>query len=230
MRTANPFELVGLGIYTVPEAARLAGVPSSRIRRWLVGYDFGPEENRRASPPIFEGDIASDESLALSFADLVELRFVDAFRRVGVGWKTLRETHKKARVKLRTKHPFATGRFVTDGRKILLDLSRETRDRALEDILRDQLEFKKIVEPYLRDLEVKRDAVVRWWPLPRSRRVVIDPGRSFGQPIVAERGVPTRILSRAVRAEGSVEKVARWFEVKPAAVRDAVRYEKRLAA
>ena len=34
----NEPKLVGVGLYTVPEAARLTKVPSPTIRRWLFGY------------------------------------------------------------------------------------------------------------------------------------------------------------------------------------------------
>jgi len=65
---------------------------------------------------------------------------------------------------------------------------------------------------------------------PRSNRVILDPQRSFGEPIVADEGIPTDILASAYVAEGSVDAVARWYEVDPAAVEDAVEFEFSLAA
>jgi uncharacterized protein (DUF433 family) len=64
----------------------------------------------------------------------------------------------------------------------------------------------------------------------RSGIVVLDPRRSFGQPIVNDEGVSTRVLAGAVQAEQSIERVAEWFEVKPASVRAAVDFENQLAA
>jgi len=60
--------------------------------------------------------------------------------------------------------------------------------------------------------------------------VALDPHRSFGQPIIFRDGVPTSILVRSVAANGSVDEVARWFEIQPDSVREAVDYERTLAA
>ncbi len=53
--------------------------------------------------------------LALGFLDLIEIRFVDAFRRVGVSWATLRRANERAQEMFGGSHPFCTNRFVTDG-------------------------------------------------------------------------------------------------------------------
>ena len=59
---------------------------------------------------------------------------------------------------------------------------------------------------------------------------MIDPTRSFGQPISSEFGVPTIVLAEAVQAEGSVARVAALYEVDRTVVADAVRYHEELAA
>jgi uncharacterized protein (DUF433 family) len=100
----------------------------------------------------------------------------------------------------------------------------------LVDLKRRQSVFHRIVEPSLRDLEFDADALARWYPLGMSRKsVVIDPGRSFGRPIVSDGGVPTETILRAVEAEGSPERAARLYELPLSAVRDAVTFEQRLA-
>jgi uncharacterized protein (DUF433 family) len=63
-----------------------------------------------------------------------------------------------------------------------------------------------------------------------NRLVLLDPRRSFGQPIVSRSGVPTVILDRAAKAAGSVREVAAWYEVDRAEVQDAVEFEEKLAA
>lgn len=66
--------------------------------------------------------------------------------------------------------------------------------------------------------------------VPGKDTIVIDPQRSFGQPIAAEYGVPTVALAEAVKSEGSVDHVARLYEVSPSVVRDAVRFQEYLMA
>ena len=59
--------------------------------------------------------------------------------------------------------------------------------------------------------------------------MILDPTRNFGKPVVKE-GVPTRVLARSYRAERSVERVAKWYDVAASSVRAAVDFERRLAA
>jgi uncharacterized protein (DUF433 family) len=98
------------------------------------------------------------------------------------------------------------------------------------DLRQRQNVFRTIVEPSLKDLEFDASVVARWFPLGVQRRsVIVDPARSFGQPISSS-GVPTEVLARAVEIEGSPRKVSFLYNVSTAEVRDAVAFERKLAA
>lgn len=227
---ASNSNLLNAGLYTVPEAARLTKISTGKIRRWLKGYDFKSGERVRHSDAVWQGELKPIENkLALSFRDLLELRFVDAFIRAGVSWRTMRRAHGKARDQLLTTHPFCSNRIFTDGRSILLRQGEEDSDRALINLANDQAEFARIVAPFQKELEFSGADIV-WWPLGRKRQVVLDPKRNFGQPSVARSWVPTRVLARSATTNGSIEVVAHWFEVAPSEVRDAIEFEARLAA
>ena len=58
-----------------------------------------------------------------------------------------------------------------------------------------------------------------------DRGVALDPKRNFGHPIVFETGVPTLTLARSVKANQSIQEVARWFEISPKAVKEAVAFD-----
>jgi len=220
------------GIYTVPDAARLTGVSTGRIRRWLRGYRYTSRQKAYASPALWHGQWEPiGHSLALGFLDLIEIRFVDAFLKAGVSWAMLRKAREKAHAMFKVSHPFCTNHFVTDGREIFVELHRETGEPSLLEIVKKQQVFAQIIKPFLKELEFEEESgVIRWWPLGDKRLVVLDPTRNFGRPIVAPHGVPTETLSNAVKASGSVAEVTRWFEVAEREVRDAVEYEQRLAA
>ncbi len=223
----------GQGIYSVAEASSLTEVSVGRIRRWLRGYTFEYEGDRRVSPPVWQRQLPDVGGLlALGFRDLIEVRFVDAFRRFGVGWRTIRLAAERARTEFGNTHPFSTRRFVTDGRSVFFFVHAETDDPKLIDIVTDQYVFKRILSPYLKGLEYdgREDLLRRWWPLGQRRQIVLDPNRAFGQPIVAREGVPTAVLANAYRSEQSVEGVAKWFDVSVSAVSDAIEFESRRAA
>ena len=224
--------LLQTGIYTIPEAARLTGVSSWRIRRWLRGYEFKAKHGRHRSEPVWHGQLDPiDHSMAVGFLDLVEIRCVDAFIREGVSWKTLRRAHDNARQALKVSHPFCTNQFKVAGRAIILELPQEDDEAVLWDIARDQRLFGRIVRPFMKDLEfVDGELPSRWWPRGKSHLVALDPRRSFGHPIIFRDGIPTNVLARSAKANRSIQEVARWFEISPASVREAVDYEQQLAA
>lgn len=242
-KISGHYNWIGAGIYTIAEAARLTGVSEGRIRRWMKGYTFVRLGEAHQSLPVFKGQYEPTDrgTIALSFQDLIEVRFVDAFLEAGVNWRTLRLAHAGAAKLLANTHPFATHKFVTDGRTVLTTVG----NKALLDVVGNQMGFYRILNTYLKELEFRNRVTVRWWPMGRRRAVVIDGGRCFGQPIVSKEGVPTAVLHRAYLAEKgpngaheagaklavrAVARVANWFGVERRSVRAAVEYELRLAA
>jgi uncharacterized protein (DUF433 family) len=227
----NYSQLRGTGIYSVAEAARLAEVPSARIRRWLRGYSYLTTAGKRDSSPVISRELPIiDGELALSFLDLIEVKVVNALRIQRISWKLIRLAEQHAREIFHVGHPFATKKFRTDGRRIFADLKKEHGERPLVDLADNQLTFRSVVEPNLKNIDFdSKQRAERWWPMGCRHRVLLDPQRSFGQPIVRE-GVPTIVLARAFKLEQSYETISKWYEVEVRAVRDAVQFERNMAA
>jgi uncharacterized protein (DUF433 family) len=221
------------GIFSVPEAARLTRVSTGRIRRWLKGYRYTSRKKSYASPPLWRGQLKPlDDKLALGFLDLIEVKFVDAFLKAGVSWDMIHKARDKAARRFpQVSHPFCTQKFVTDGREIFIELHKETGEPGLVDIVNSQQVFADILRPFLKELEFGDGNILeRWWPLGKARGIAVDPRRNFGQPTVFQEGIPTRVLARSFQANGSAKEVARWYEVTPRAVEEAVEFEQKLAA
>lgn len=224
---------IGRGIYPLRLASRLSGVPARRIRRWLSGYSFARPGGRHSSPPVWAPDYEPiGGKLALSFADLIEVRFVDRFIEAGVPWKSLRVAAERASALLgHARHPFATETFVTDGSTILMKIVTDVDSSELLDLVRDQVELRRIVSPFIKgELEFEGATAARWLPRSAGGLVAIDPRRSFGQPILRREGIPTRTLHDAVLVEGSARRVAELYEIPVNGVHAAVDFERQLAA
>ena len=87
MDESNANSLVGVGIYSIAEAGRLTSVASARIRRWVRGYTLDSRGGQHHSPAVWQRQLPIiDGNLAVSFSDLIEVRFVDLFLRRGVSW------------------------------------------------------------------------------------------------------------------------------------------------
>jgi uncharacterized protein (DUF433 family) len=242
MRNPEPAESDALsrGAYSATEGLRLLNFSRSKapvrhvsrntVARWLRGYDFGVDGEGH-SEPLWQPDYLNEDNLIeFSFRDLIELRFVKAFRDIGLALPTIRECYQRAAEEVHDERPFSTQKFRTDGKTIFLEITEGIQEAKLVDLRRRQNVFRTIVEPSLKDLEFDASAVARWFPLGITRKsIIIDPTRAFGRPI-ATSGIPTEVLSRAVTVEGSVAKVVHLYKVSTAEVKEAVAFEKRLAA
>lgn len=216
----------------MPEAARLVGTSTQTIRRWLLGYRFPTRTGHTGqSPPVFSPALAQIEGYrAIGFLDLVELLFVKAFRDEGVTLPTIRKAAKEAAKRWNTTHPFCLRRFATDGRGIFATVVDDTGEEDLLELAKSQLAFKKVLQPYLKQLQYDKDYLVeRWWPLGNKRPVCVDPRLCFGRPVVMPVPVPTEVLFEAVSAEQTLKEVAEWYGLPVRCVRAAVDFERQLA-
>lgn len=223
----------GIGIYTAPEAARMVGMGPQTLRRWLLGYDHKDKEAHiRHEPALWspQYDPEVSEGVLLGFRDLIEARIVNALRKKRIGLPTIRVCMERAREIVGQDHPFSTSQFKTDGKSIFLEITRDLDEPELVDLKHKQGVFRRVVEPSLADLDFGPDGAERWWLLQGKKTIVADPKLSFGQPIVAEYGISTARLADAFKAEGTIEKVAHLYEIKPRLVRDAVTYEAQIEA
>ncbi|MCM2475388.1 hypothetical protein HGO38_18055 [Rhizobium sp. CG5] len=219
-------DLIGLGLYTPAEAGKLLRVPTSKITRWLRGHSI----DGKSYPALWKPEVdLGDDRLILGFRDLMEVRVADAFIRAGVSAIRVRTAIQIAREALGQDHPLSTDRFRTDGREIFLRIFEtgpdgEERERLLN-LFRRQYEFKGIIDPILKTVDFGEDGnPLLWWPGGRRLNVVVDPSRSFGQPIDASSSVPTNVLAAAAQQEGIIG-AARAYEVPEASVRRAIEFE-----
>jgi uncharacterized protein (DUF433 family) len=232
MAPDTTFRLIGRGVYSLAEAARLTRIPPKRIRRWMEGYSFRSSGKWRKSPPIVASTLGRNAGpLALTFSDLIEVRFLEAFLQHGVSWSSVRVAAKRAEEILKTSHPFSTKTFRTDGRYILAEIAGVDGVTELLNLVKNQYEFAKVMPVLFAGLDFDdSESPERWWPMTRKKLVVIDPARAFGAPIVNIGGVPTAVLAQSVVANGTERMTAQIFDVPPRAVRHAVEYERSLAA
>jgi uncharacterized protein (DUF433 family) len=221
--------LLHVGIYSIPEAARFTGLEASRVRRWLSGYSFTSSGRKRSSPPVWSGQLLPAKGRrAVSFRDVIEMRFVDAFLRAGVSWKTIRDVQDLARGEFNLDHPFSTNRFRADGSRIVMSAAEKDDHAGLFDISSRQQIFLDAAEPLHEELEQDaEDLVCRWWPLGRDRHVVLDPARQWGRPLVARSGVSTALIHRGHLSGVPEAELCAWLDVEAEEVRDAILFETR---
>jgi uncharacterized protein (DUF433 family) len=218
---------LGIGLYTAAEASRLLELPRARIRRWLGGYAAAG----RAHAPLWTPQLPKlDGQLGVGFLDLMQLRVIKQLvTQTRMSFQQLRRALRLAEELIQHDHPFATASFRTDGRQLFVEIGHEAGEPELNDVLGKQYEFHRVIEPSFRDVDLDAE-ITRWWPLGKQRSVVLDPQRSFGAPIVSESGIPTATLASAADVAGSPREATRWYPATEREVRDAIAFERRLAA
>ncbi len=202
------------------QAARLVGVPSQTLRRWVVGSPEG--KSALPTPASLIGGEAT-----LDFADLVSALFIRSFREHGVSLQHIRVAALRAAKDLDHERPFSLRNFTTDGRRIF---------RWFDDtkgVLHDAGSGQQVIVPIFKPLLKKiryglGNQADRWYPLGEGKAVVIDPALSLGEPTV--RGIPTRVLYGPVQGGASAAEVAQWYGLKKAEVLAACQFERQMHA
>lgn len=218
--------MLGRGVYSLSEAARLTGLKPPRVREWFLG-----RPSDRARKPVFRSDYQSVEGdRAISFFDLIELFVAGQLREHGVSLQNLRCVHKQLRLELETKHPFCRRDILTGhGRVFTLGLDERGRDEVIE-VLSRQRVFPEVLLPFLRRIDYdEATEMARRWSI--ADMVILDPAIGLGKPIVEGVGIATAVLAAAYHANGrDVDLVADWFNVHSKHVMAAVKFEESLAA
>jgi uncharacterized protein (DUF433 family) len=222
--TSTP-DLLEMGIFTIPEVAELVKAPQAAVRVWVEGH-------KGKQVAVINNQLGRvGGKVAVSFTNLMELRFVATFVNAGVGLREIRKIMEEVRETLEHPHPFATGTiFKTDGKKIVAEIAKRN-GVSIYDLRTKNFEMLAVVMKSLRD-DVEYDPhgeAISWRPRPKiAPNVIVHPHFSFGRPVLKASRIPTSTLAQSVKVEGSVTFVANIFDVPERQVREAVKFEHEL--
>ena len=108
--------MLGRGVYTFAEAAKLTGLKTARVKEWFRGCPDG--SSRR---PVLRSDYAPvDKDYAISFHDLIDVYVAGQLREHGVSLQTVRKAYGWMQTDLATPHPFCRQELLSDGKEIFM--------------------------------------------------------------------------------------------------------------
>jgi uncharacterized protein (DUF433 family) len=221
-----------LGLYALPEAARLARVPRTTLGNWVRGYRYPAGGRDVRAKPVIVPTAAPEETL--SFVNLMEALTLAGFRQIRVPMQRVRKALDYASKHLDLEHLLANQRLLTDGKELFWEFQERSRDgeASLVNLSRGgQKVFPEAVMRYLREMEWGKDSfATRWWPgsEPREGAVVIDPRRAFGAPVLAGTGIRTEDVFSRFSAGEPLEELADDYGLSFGQIEAAVRLEVRL--
>lgn len=228
-------ELLGVGLFTVSDAAHLIRISPNKVRRWIGGYRYRRGRFVKAQPPVWElGIPASDHVHTLTFNDLMEVRFVNAFREEGISLQKIRRAISELGRITETEYPLSHKKILTDGITLFTELRDEMGGPLFYDLSgrRNYVLISVIQSVTTKEVEFNQfGEISRWYPdRDRASHVVVNPLVSFGHPVLEGTRIKVHVLAEAFRAEKSVRKVADWYEIEPELVEQAVDFHKRFFA
>ena len=211
---------LSLPAYTYVDAARYACIPTQTVRNWFRGvYSAG-----HTMHPVF-GEVPHD---GLSYLQLVEVAFVAQMRRVQrLKLSALRVAYDHVRTVLGVDYPFAREHFLTDGTDLFIAVLDDPQ-QVVSASRPGQHAWREAIEACARSFDYVNDLALRWHPMGRDFRIVIDPRVSFGRPTVEDTGIPTEAIADRWTAGEDVESLVDDFRLSREQVKDALWFEKKI--
>lgn len=213
------------GIYTLPDIARLLGMPYRKAHRWLAQYwegKLGQEYRRQYSWSV-------DNTKAVSFHTLMELHIFYQLNQAGVKPGRILEAHKELVSITGEAFPFATKRILeglrSDGKQVLL-YRKDGTAISLDGTKQFNLGF---VLDFMRKLDFHEGVASRFWPMGKENVVNCDPKRQFGHPVVGNTNIYPELLASMHRAGDSIAFLAANYKLTPKEVRDSIAFSNQAA-
>jgi uncharacterized protein (DUF433 family) len=218
--------------YRYVDAAKYLDIPLSTLKSWIKGYFYKIKGGRKRFVPIIS--LPDPDKPRLSYTNLVEAYVLSSLRKKhNIDLEKIRVAIKRLEEDFNSQHPLAEHKFETYGKDIFVQEYGQ-----LVDVGRDgQLAWRQLLDEYLTRVEYDPSGqAARLFPYIRAngtsqpKNVVINPYVSFGKPVIAGTGLPTRVVAERYKAGEDVPDIARDYGRKEEEINDAIRYELRLVA
>ncbi|MER7251076.1 hypothetical protein [Kribbella sp. NPDC000426] len=199
-----------LPLYTRAEVALHLGLPATTLGDWLRSGALEAGSGSRGEPTI-------------TFAGLVETHMLRHLRRSGLSLQAIGEAAVALRSRAGRHYPLAWSGLAYDGRDLLIEISNEGREHGWERIRDSQGGLPGVLR--------RGSAAIGWADdgyaatlrlvIYSDIDVIVDPGRSYGRPMVDD--VPVENVIDQVRTGASYREIAAKFNLEDFEVEALVR-------
>ena len=226
-------------LYTFAEAARALDVHPSTFTTWAKGYVRRPQGRKAVhGDAVVTSIVTGHGQPAVPFIGLAEGMVLAAVRRSGVPLQRVRPALEVLAHEIGIAHALASKALYTDGAELLFDYAQHASSEDAEvanelTVVRSgQRVFRDVIAEYLQRIDYAPDGYARLIRLPAYERaeVVVDPTRSFGQPIFAHGAARLSDVLERFWAGDDIETLVAEFGVPAAEIEDALRAASRRAA
>ncbi len=153
---------------------------------------------------------------------MIELFTFFKLQEIGVKAKTILKARSSIAQELKIDYPFASSKLLTDGKNIWY--------RFQEDIINadgsSQTNFVKIIEDFATnvDFSVESFLAEKLYPYGRDKRIVVDPRRQFGQPIIEGTSINAEVIYSMYKSGEPIDSIAILYDLTEKEVNDAINF------
>jgi uncharacterized protein (DUF433 family) len=223
MNTTIGKNILGAGIYTVPEISTLLGFPQAKVRRYLHSFwddKFGKK--------LFNKNYTwvEDKTVAVNFYVLIELYIFFQLQELGVKTSAILTARENICRETGLEYPFATKVLLTDGREIYYRF----KDALVKANGTKQSVIEKILKDYLKKIEFDEHKVAkRFFPNGKKSCVVVDPHHQFGQPTIKGTNITIDAIWSMYKSGEKKETLKYLYDLSPKQINDIVGFAQKAA-
>lgn len=221
MKIATKYEIprLGEGIFTASDVAGILKIHKNRAR-YLINQYLNDKFRKQQK---FQYRMMVDDNYSINFHALIEILVFDKLRKLNVSSQKITKFHNYLSKMYKSHYPFAATEFLVSGKELYFKFDDDsvTGDERL------QIGFKEIVE-YLGDkIQYDKDKKIakQYYPLGKSKSIVVDPHYRFGQPILINTNLMVENIYDLYLAEGkNKEFVANLYNLTMEQINDVIEY------
>jgi uncharacterized protein (DUF433 family) len=223
---ATAESLLGIGLYTVDQAALYAGVPSQTMGRWIYGNARGQAV---FTPQL--GAATSEKFVTfLDFVQAIHIRQIRADFKIPL--TKIRQAIDVAQTAYDVQYPFAM-RHTTYifGSEVIIKLNDEEFAQLSGEHRRHRL-ISQVVKLHMKDLTFDDNGLAKCYQAWKYGpiNVEMNPAFRFGEPLIPSCGYSAHTLWEAAKAEGGFEAAAAAYGVTADEVEVGYRFYNQLQA
>jgi uncharacterized protein (DUF433 family) len=214
---------LGIGLYSIPDVARILNLDPSFVRRWLREYWGNRFKARKKISSAWGGG----RDKTVHFYTLIEFYVFYQLRKQGLSAQSIAKSHEIIAEEINNQFPFATSTILTDDKKIFYEINEETVVNADKS---KQLNFSAIIKEFCHQVDFGRDQLaLRYWPLGKEKNIVVDPRHQLGQPTIKNTNILAETLYRMYTAGEKVNFIASLYNVSRSDVDASIEFFKKAA-
>lgn len=216
---------LGYGIYTAPDIARLLGLPTQKVTRYLKKY-WDEKLGQGTFGDNYSWQSENGKTKAVNFYVLIELHTFFQLQDLGVKPKTILAARQAIANETGLNYPFATSEILSDGRKIWYQL----QDAIVNADRTRQTNFIEIIAQFTKKIDFDAsNKAQKFFPQGKNSEVVVNPHHQFGQPVINGTNIHAENLYLMYKSGETVEFISHLYDLSPKSVNDAINFYKKAA-